>query len=100
MVRKKPAKLKAPDVCPVCGEDVPRSSLACPECGADPNSGWREDAATYDALGLPDQDFNYDDFIREEFGSTPKPAGVKAVLWIAGIVLIVVFVVSYYFFFH
>ena len=97
MPRKNPAKLKAPDVCPVCGEDVPRSSLACPECGADHHSGWREDADTYDAVNLPNEDFNYDKFVREEFGSTPKPAGVKTVWWVAGIVLIVVFAVIYFY---
>ena len=77
MAGKKPTKLKAPDICPVCGEDVPRGALACPECGADHNSGWREDADTYDAVDLPDEDFNYHNFIDKEFGSAPKPAGVK-----------------------
>ena len=34
MARKKATKLKAPEACPACGEDVPSGSLACPECGA------------------------------------------------------------------
>jgi uncharacterized membrane protein YvbJ len=97
MTRKKPAKLKAPDACPVCGEDVPRGSLACPECGADHNSGWREDANTYDALGMSDEDFNYDEFIHDEFGSAPKPAGVKSVWWTVAIVLIVILLVLYFY---
>jgi|SRR5205807_7984104 len=97
MAGKKPTKLEAPDVCPVCGEDVPPGSLACPECGADYNSGWRKDADAYDAVDLPDQDFNYDDFIRNEFGQTPKPAGIKMVWWIAAIVLTVLFVVIYFY---
>ena len=96
MAGKKPTKLEAPDVCPVCGEDVPPGSLACPECGADHNSGWRKDADAYDAVDLPDQDFNYDEFIREEFGSAPKPAGVKTIWWITAIVLTVLFVVIYF----
>src|ERR1700757_1942685 len=78
MAKKKPTRLIAPDVCPVCGEDVPRGSLACPECGADHNSGWREDANTYDALDLP-EDFNYDEVIRKEFGAGPKRGGLKTV---------------------
>jgi uncharacterized membrane protein YvbJ len=92
----KSKKLKTPHVCPVCGEDVPRGSLACPECGADHNSGWREDAVAYDALDLPDEEFNYDKFVREEFGSAAKPAGVKIVWWIVAIVLIVVCAVIYF----
>ena len=100
MAEKKPTKLEAPDVCPVCGEDVPRGALACPECGADHNSGWRADADAYDAVDLPDQDFNYDEFIREEFQSTPKPAGVKTIWWIAAIVVTVLFVVIYFYVAH
>jgi uncharacterized membrane protein YvbJ len=100
MARKKPTKLEAPDVCPVCGEDVPRGAVACPECGADHNSGWRENAGVYDALDLPDEGFNYEEFVREEFGSAPKPAGVKIIWWIAAIVLSVVFVVIYFYVAH
>lgn len=86
---------RAPDVCPVCGEDVPRNSPACPECGADHNSGWREEAQTYDSAGLPDDDFNYDQFVREEFGEGPKRGMIKPVWWIAAIVLIVVSIAAY-----
>src|ERR1700692_1056393 len=96
MTSRKRTPLEAPDICPVCGEDVPRGALACPECGADHNSGWREDADTYDGVDLPDQDFNYDEFIREEFGPAPNPAQVKTIWWIAAIVLTVLFVVIYF----
>jgi len=67
-------KLRTPKVCPVCGEDVPRTALACPECGADHASGWREDAETYDAVDLPDEDFNYGEFVKQEFGSSRRSA--------------------------
>jgi uncharacterized membrane protein YvbJ len=97
MAGKKPTKLEAPEVCPVCGEDVPRGALACPGCGADHNSGWREDADAYDALDLPDQDFKYDEFIRAEFGSALKPAGLKTFWWIAAIALIIIFIVIYFY---
>jgi uncharacterized membrane protein YvbJ len=100
MAGKKPTKLKAPEACPVCGEDVPRGVLACPECGADHSSGWREEADTYDGVDLPDEDFNYDKFVQEEFGSAPKPVGVKTIWWISAIVLIVVFIVVYFYAAH
>ena len=100
MARRKSVKSRAPEICPVCGEDVPRNSLACPECGADHNSGWREDAGTYDAVDLRDEDFNYDDIIRKEFGSSPKPVEVKTGWWIAAVVLVVVFVVIYFYAAH
>ena len=89
-------KLKPPKVCPVCGEDVPRSALACPECGADHNSGWREDADTYDALDLPGEDFSYEQFVKQEFGSAARPAGIKPIWWIAGILLLIAFLAAYF----
>jgi hypothetical protein len=97
---KKSTKPQTPDVCPVCSEDVPRGALACPECGADHSSGWREDADAYDALDLPDEDFNYEKFVQEEFGSALKAAGVKTVWWISAIVLIVALIVIYFYAAH
>ena len=81
-------KQKPPAICPVCSEDVPPNALACPACGADYNSGWREDADTYDGVNLP-EDFDYDDFTRREFGSSSaKPTGLHAVWWVTAIVLV------------
>src|SRR6266480_2903847 len=96
MTRGKFTNLKTPESCPVCGEDVPRGSLACPECGADHNSGWREDADTYDGVDLPEESFNYDEFLREEFGSAPKPGRMRALWWITAIFLIAALIVIYY----
>lgn len=88
-------KTKTPEVCPVCSEPVPKNALACPECGADHNSGWREDAS-YDALDLPDEDFDYNEFVRQEFGSSFKPAGLKTIWWLTAIFIIVASVVLYF----
>jgi len=96
MARNKATRLKTPDVCPVCGEDVPRGALACPECGADHNSGWREDADTYNGLDLPEEDFDHDEFVRREFGSPLKPAGMKTIWWVTAILIIVASVALYF----
>ena len=80
-------KRQSPEVCPVCGEDVPRGALACPECGADHNSGWRADAAGYDGVDLPEE-FDYEEFTRKEFGSSPKPAGVRTIWWLTAIAVL------------
>ena len=94
MARPKP---KPPPICPVCGEDVPPGSLACPDCGADHNSGWRSDADLHDGLDLPEADFDYDDFVRREFGSGVKPAGIKTIWWITAIILLVLAIALYLF---
>src|SRR5437773_10453801 len=91
MTNKKRLRPRTPEVCPVCGEEVRRDALACSQCGADHNSGWREDAVTYDGVDLPEHDFNYDDFVKQEFGSKAKPAGLRTTWWIVGIARIVAF---------
>jgi hypothetical protein len=83
-----PPRPQPPEACPVCGEAVPRGSLACPECGADHRSGWKEDAGTHDGLDLPDKDFNYDEFVRDEFGGPSKFTARKAAWWIAAAILL------------
>jgi predicted nucleic acid-binding Zn ribbon protein len=100
MTRERRTRPATPDVCPVCGEEVPRGALACPECGADHNTGWRKDADAYDGVDLPDDDFNYDDFVKQEFGSRAKPPQLKMIWWIAGILLIVAFLLMYFYAAH
>jgi len=52
--KAKPATNPPPDPCPVCGESVPASAHACPDCGASWDTGWDEAATRYDGLDLPD----------------------------------------------
>jgi hypothetical protein len=93
------SKLRTPKVCPICGEDFPLTALACPECGADHTSGWREDTETYDAVDLPDEDFNYEEFVKQEFGSSRRPV-IKTVWWITAILLVAAFIAIYFYAAH
>lgn len=80
-----------PEICPQCGAEVPRKALACPECGSDYETGWSEDAAAQ-RLDLPDDNFDYDEFVKEEFGgekNSARPRGIPTLWWIVAIVLIV-----------
>jgi hypothetical protein len=76
---------------------VPDDARACPECGSDEETGWSERAQAQ-RLDLPDDEFDYDEFVKEEFGSKSpsspqiKPAGLSWVWWIAGILLLLAFV--------
>ena len=80
--------------CPACGEDVPANAKACPHCGACEKSGWGDDSA--DGLDLPgDDDFDYDKFTAEEFG-TPRKVGGKQMMWkVTAVVLLVLAIVGY-----
>ena len=79
---------KTPEVCPVCGEDVPRNAKACPDCGACHQSGWGEEGE-YDGVDLPDdeQDFNYDEFVEREFKGKQK-LGFHPLWWITAAALL------------
>ena len=55
--RRKPS----PAVCPVCGERVPSDAVACPECGACHESGWKENADVYDGIDLLDEAYEDED---------------------------------------
>jgi hypothetical protein len=77
-----------PETCPNCGADVPARASCCPACGADERTGWSDEAAT-SHLGLPEESFNYDDFIKREFGGEdPRPRGVSWLWWVTAILLL------------
>jgi zinc-ribbon domain len=77
-----------PEVCPHCGADVPPGARACPECGSDEETGWSEEAR-YDNLNLPDENFDYDDFVKAEFaGERALPHGIHWFWWISAILVV------------
>ena len=80
-----------PETCPNCGADVPRNAKACPECGADEETGWSETAYA-SRLGLPDEEFDYDKFVENEFGEPKsRPQGLSRFWWIVAIGLLIAF---------
>jgi ribosomal protein L40E len=82
----------APETCPNCGADVPVGARACPECGSDETTGWSEDAE-YGGLDLPDEEFDYDKFVKQEFGkASPVPRGTHWFWWLAAAVLVILFI--------
>jgi hypothetical protein len=77
----------SPEVCPNCGAEVPPRTKACPECGSDEQTGWSEEARQ-DGLDLPDVNFDYDDFVKREFGGTkPVPHGIHWFWWLIALLL-------------
>lgn len=79
-----------PEICPHCGAEVPPDAAACPECGSDYDTGWSEDADAQ-RLGLPDDKFDYDEFVKEEFGGAKqatRPKGTTIAIWIVSFVLL------------
>jgi hypothetical protein len=80
----------APETCANCGATIPRGAKACPECGADERSGWRE-TDVYDGLDLPDE--AYGDRGRRQ----PGPRQINRLAWywwIIGLVLACALILS------
>lgn len=84
-----------PDVCPHCGATVPPEAAACPECGSDEKTGWSDEASAQ-SLDLPDEEFDYEDFVQREFaGGKPKPRGIPWFWWVVAVVLIALFALMF-----
>lgn len=81
-------------LCPFCDREV-RVGEPCPGCAKKlkPTSrksgkSWQQDKS-YDGLDLPDDDFDYDEFVASEFGHLPhKKIGVKWYWWLLGVALL------------
>ena len=81
--------MNTPEICPACGAEVPRNAVACPECGADENTGWNEEATRYDGLDLPDKEFDHDEFVEKEFGAGDRRTEHRP-LWVLVAVILLI----------
>lgn len=77
-----------PDECANCGAAIPRHAKACPECGADERSGWR-DQDIYDDLDLPEEAFEDDESRarKAKHAATPRVNGLAWYWWVVATVL-------------
>ncbi len=78
--------IPAPEECAQCGTAIPRRASACPECGADERTGWRE-SSIYDRLDLPEEAFADDDDAPAR-RSARGVAGLAWYWWAIGVMLL------------
>jgi hypothetical protein len=77
-----------PEICPNCGAEVPPRAKACPECGSDEKTGWSDEAHA-SGLDLPEEQFDYEDFVEREFGGRKAvPRGVHWFWWVVAVALV------------
>lgn len=91
---------RPPGPCPVCQTRVPAGSKACPQCGATAEDGWSEELGL-EGADLPDTEFNYDEFVKREFGNTPDDAprlqfDRKTLWWATAVVLLAALTFGYW----
>ncbi len=84
--------LPPPKECAQCGASIPRKARACPACGADERTGWRE-TSIYDGLDLPEEAFAED----ADSGNSPgnkrhisrrDVAGLAWYWWVIGVMML------------
>lgn len=95
-------------LCPGCDKEVAVGSRSCPHCNPNPprkrrerskaaatgrtKRSWEQDKSA-DGLDLPDEDFDYDDFVAREFGGKPhRRIGIKWYWWVTALVLVVLMI--------
>lgn len=79
--------------CPFCGGKVTVGApcAGCAKKHPDP-APWAQDEI-HDGLDLPDEDFDYDEFVAREFGHVPhRKLGVHWGWWMLGVVILVVMI--------
>ena len=93
-------------ICPGCGAELRVGVAGCPRCARPtrkrrrrkvPAAGsvrrsWEQDPAQ-DGLGLPDDDFDYDEFVAREFGKVPhRRVPIRWYWWVTAVGLLVLMV--------
>jgi hypothetical protein len=79
---------------------VPAGSPACPECGSDDETGWSEDADLR-AADIPtgyatDDEFDYQAYVKREFGPRSKTLLLRpfAIILIAVVLVLLILVLA------
>lgn len=76
-------------LCPFCGSDV-RVGNPCSGCAKKSKKRPWEQPTSQDGLDLPDDDFDYDDFVEHEFGKLPhRGLRLPWYWWALGIFLLI-----------
>jgi hypothetical protein len=86
--------LPPPEECANCGASIPRTARACPECGADERTGWRE-RSVYDDLDLPESAWEDESSASAKRAAPPaRVNGVPWYWWLVGALLLAVLIGS------
>jgi hypothetical protein len=85
-------------LCPGCDKEVRVGSRYCPHCNPPSKRRKRQQSAasgskrgtardhSYDGLDLPDDDFDYEDFVAREFGGKPhRKTGLRWYWWLTAV---------------
>ncbi len=76
-------------ICPECGAEVRVGSKGCLRCASDRATKHWEQDEIHDGLDLPDEEFDYDEFLDSEFHDREKKTSKQRFWWVVAVVLLV-----------
>lgn len=79
--------------CPKCSKRVRSDAVTCHRCGNRINVTEGAEAAT--GGYSEDDDFEYDEYLKEEFGTNVKPRSIKPIYFVVAWLLILAFLLPY-----
>jgi hypothetical protein len=85
-------------ICPGCGDEIRIGPKGCPKCNRPKKKKFQPEpdpwdiADSSDGIGLPDDEFDYERFVAEEFGGGPKRSRKQWIWWITAVVLLMAIV--------
>lgn len=79
-----------PDECANCGTPIPPGAKACPECGADERTGWRE-TSVYDGLDLPCDTSE----VNPETQPSHRVNGIAWYWWLFAVIAVLSFAIAF-----
>ncbi len=88
--------------CPACGKSLSPNARSCGGCGATREGNEWFGPEAYDGLGLDDEEFDYDEFLRREFGEegraeplVPPHDSERALWWVTAVILLLAFILAF-----
>ena len=77
--------------CPHCGAEISLDAKFCRYCGSSESDGWRDETESEIS------DFDYDEYIAENFPSNRQPTSISPLWRIVALVLLILFLLGFLF---
>lgn len=77
--------------CSHCGGEILDTAKFCQHCGSSESDGWSERALYGDSTSHEQDDFDYEEFIADEFGEQPFKTETRNLWRLVAFVLLILF---------
>jgi uncharacterized membrane protein YvbJ len=78
--------------CPHCGAEIAADANFCRYCGSSESDGWRDESES------DVDDFDYEEYVADNFGTSPHRTSIAPLWRLVAFVLLVLFLLGFLFF--